>query len=290
MRLVLSNSICLTIGISLVPGSVVVLTRAAFTTRNINYGGATAFRSSVGSTTGGGAFLPSILSSSSSSSSSLSSSSTNNNEQPPSSDNYSSKQLVGLGMRSFQEGNVQGSIDYFDRADKMDASLRPYLWQRGISYYYMNRFQEGSDQFRNDVKVNPLDVEEIVWDIACTSRLMTSTKTNDGDAVVSLPPSNKMSLPPGRKDGRKIMGTVYSLFRGDGLTEQDLATAGHSGSPSDEFYSLFYLSLFCESRGETGKAENYMRSAVKSSYSQGRGAGDYMTSVAKVHSTLRGWN
>ena len=61
-------------------------------------------------------------------------------------------------------------------------------------------------------------------------------------------------------------------------------------SASDEFYSLFYLGLWCEAKGENTKAESYMRSAVKSSYSQGFGSNDYMTSVAKVHCKTRGWS
>lgn len=60
------------------------------------------------------------------------------------------------GMQRFRQADVDGSIALFDQAEKLDSSLRPFLWQRGISYYYANRFQEGSDQFRYDVRVNPL--------------------------------------------------------------------------------------------------------------------------------------
>mmetsp|Transcript_15088 Transcript_15088/g.17564 ORF Transcript_15088/g.17564 Transcript_15088/m.17564 type:complete len:210 (+) Transcript_15088:140-769(+) len=130
------------------------------------------------------------------------------------------RQLVQLGMKYFQVADIDESIKLFDKADKAvpDGSLTPYLWQRGISLYYADRFQEGSDQFRYDVKVNPLDVEEIVWDIACQHR-----SNNAGNSV------NKLSLPPGKTDRRKIMGTVYSLYRGDGATEHDLVNAGHVG-------------------------------------------------------------
>ena len=107
-------------------------------------------------------------------------------------------------------------------------------------------------QFRKDVKVNPLDVEEIVWDIASQSRL------NPAD----IPPKNMLSLPKGKTDSRRIMvscpqryfedhsamcyvsprvcvdldspirlfrkATVLSLFQGN-ATEADLAAAGHNG-------------------------------------------------------------
>ena len=194
----------------------------------------------------------------------------------------SPRQLVSEGMKAFREGKVQESIVLFDRADQAavpSGSLRPFLWQRGISYYYTDDFEKGSRQFRYDVQVNPLDVEEIVWDIACLARLHPDT----------WPPASIMSLPTGKQDRRRIMSTVYSLFRGE-ASERDLALAGHSGSNvSDEFYSLFYLGLYCESRGEAFKAENYMKAAVATKYATSIGAGDYMTSCARVHCRIRGW-
>ena len=60
-------------------------------------------------------------------------------------------------------------------------------------------------------------------------------------------------------------------------------------SIADEFYSLFYLGLFCESRGENTKAATYMRQAVKTEYAKNQGRGDYMTSCARIHCKLRGW-
>ena len=181
-----------------------------------------------------------------------------NNNNNNNGNTVSPRQLVQQGMQKFVNGNVEDSIKIFDLADASvpDGSLKPFLWQRGISYYYTDRFQEGSDQFKYDVKVNPLDVEEIVWDICCLARMHPED---------SFPPSDKMSLPKGKTDRRKIMvrlntillfhimtalmksflspsklfslylkknynqGVVYSLFRGDGATEHDLAKAGHDG-------------------------------------------------------------
>jgi hypothetical protein len=189
-------------------------------------------------------------------------------------------------MQSFRDGYVSTSLQYFDRANAMvaDNKLTPYLWQRGISYYYLDKFQEGHAQFSLDVKVNPLDVEEIVWDIACLARMM-----DNGDKK-NFPVENQMSLPTGKKDRRRIMSTVYSLFRNDGATEYDLRKAGHdSGNISDEFYSLFYLGLYCEIRGEESKAKMYMTMAERSEYATGVGSGDYMSACARVHCKLRGW-
>jgi hypothetical protein len=60
-------------------------------------------------------------------------------------------------------------------------------------------------------------------------------------------------------------------------------------SPTEEFYSLFYLGLFNEARGETAKAESYMKAAVRSTYAKAVGSRDYMVDCAKVHCQLRHW-
>jgi len=120
-----------------------------------------------------------------------------------SSDPNQARKLVFQGMEAFRKGNVNESIDLFDKADALrpDGSLHPYLWQRGLSLYYADRFQEASDQFRADVAVNPNDVEEIVWDIASLLRIQPD----------DFPPPNRMSLPPGRQDRRRIMVRIRDV-------------------------------------------------------------------------------
>jgi hypothetical protein len=51
---------------------------------------------------------------------------------------------------------------------------------------------------------------------------------------------------------------------------------------TDEFYSLFYLGLFAEVRGEPEKAQAYMKRAVQTEYANFMGRGDYMTACARV--------
>jgi hypothetical protein len=66
-------------------------------------------------------------------------------------------------MELFRQGDISGSIEKFNASVPPGVS-KPYLWQRGISFYYYVEFQQGSQQFRDDVERSPLDVEEIVWD------------------------------------------------------------------------------------------------------------------------------
>lgn len=49
----------------------------------------------------------------------------------------------------FRQGDVQGSIEYFDEALAIGGTkIEPYLWQRGLSLYYAGKYKEGADQFR----------------------------------------------------------------------------------------------------------------------------------------------
>lgn len=214
-------------------------------------------------------------------------------------DSMTPRDLVSTGMNKFKEGDLEGSISYFDAAERKNNQFSPYLWQRGISYYYLDEFEKGSKQFKLDVSVNPLDVEEIVWDIACLSRKLNSSaqpsSSSSPSKVEFVEKSDMMSLPKGLKDRRKIMGTVYALFRGEnGITEEDLAMMGSKGngnsSDSDEFYSLFYLGLYNEAvMNDAAKAQYYMKAAANSKYATGFGSRDYMSICAKVHCRLRHW-
>ena len=66
-------------------------------------------------------------------------------------DKMQPRQLVSLGMKTFSESRVQDSIELFDRADEAvpNGSLTPFLWQRGISLYYADQFEAGSNQVGN---------------------------------------------------------------------------------------------------------------------------------------------
>lgn len=114
------------------------------------------------------------------------------------------RQYIQEGMESFRNGDIPKSIEYFNAAEQNDRSITPYLWQRGLSYYYNQQYEKASQQFRVDVSVNPYDVEEIVWDIASQLQYIRRQKPDQiSEAIV--PTLNLLSLPPGSKDRRKIM-------------------------------------------------------------------------------------
>ncbi|KAG8052256.1 hypothetical protein GUJ93_ZPchr0001g32348 [Zizania palustris] len=49
---------------------------------------------------------------------------------------------VRRGMQLFKQGDVAGSVAEFDQAIELDQRQKQYLWQRGLSLYYLDRFEE----------------------------------------------------------------------------------------------------------------------------------------------------
>src|SRR5919108_5438019 len=78
---------------------------------------------------------------------------------------------VRRGMAYFKLGKILAAIADFDRAEHLNPALTPYLWQRGIAYYYVERFADGAKQFEIDLTVNGHDVEETVWRYLCQAQM-----------------------------------------------------------------------------------------------------------------------
>ena len=184
------------------------------------------------------------------------------------------------GMKAFAENDVDGSIRLFDSAISQSPSSKPYLWQRGLSLYYVDRFADGAEQFAADVAVNPNDTEEQIWHLLCLAQI----KEGGLDAARPL----KLTV---GTDRRPVMRAVQKLFlSGDAADEQALAALAKSGDVGSRFYASLYLSLYAESLGDAATAKTRMREAIGTDYAKGVGAGDYMVQLARVAIKRRGWD
>ncbi len=135
---------------------------------------------------------------------------------------FDPKAYIRRGMVNFKLALVDQSIQDFDRAEKLDPSLSPYLWQRGLSYYYAERFEEGAAQFELDLTVNAQDVEETVWRYLCIARLKGVTQA-------------RQELLSVRNDPRPVMGGIYELFAGN-CTPDDVLKLGNKDGRRGKFY------------------------------------------------------
>ncbi|CAI9103468.1 OLC1v1001950C1 [Oldenlandia corymbosa var. corymbosa] len=180
---------------------------------------------------------------------------------------------IRRGMLLFRQGDVLGSLVEFDKAIELDPRQKAYLWQRGLSLYYLDRFEEGAEQFRLDVAQNPNDTEESIWCFLCEAQLY------------GVDEARRKFLEVGR-DPRPFMREAYNMFK-DGGDPEKLVAAFSAGRDNEVFYSSLYAGLYYESQNESDAAKHHIVAACQSPY--GARSDDYMASLAKVHCLCRNW-
>jgi tetratricopeptide (TPR) repeat protein len=178
---------------------------------------------------------------------------------------------IQRGMVYFKLGSITAAIGDFARAEHLNPALTPYLWQRGLAYYYADRFADGAKQFEVDLTVNGHDVEETVWRYLCQAQVQGVSAA-------------RASLLPMRHDSRPVMAWVYKLFAGECDAETVLAQHRDAGR-RERFYSALYVGLYAEAERDAARARQYITQAAEMQV-----VDDYMGWVALVHQRLRGWD
>jgi len=185
--------------------------------------------------------------------------------------------LVRIVMRKFENGDVEGSLTDFDEALRVKPSIRPYLWQRGLSLYYVGSEEalaEGAHQFRDDVAVNPNDTEEAIWAFLCEAKLKGYEAARNDFLLVG-------------RDSRPVMRAAYEAFRTGSDPSTILEAAGGDTIGHAAFYARLYVALWNEAHGMADDAKSAMLDSLQTRYAQS--SGDYMASLANVHARRRGW-
>ena len=187
--------------------------------------------------------------------------------------------LHSRGVKRFFKGDIEGSVSDFDEVITLSPKRDARHWQRGISYYYAGKYQEGKEQFERHQTVNPEDVENAVWHFICSVRA-------PGGSVESA----RKNLIPISKDQRVPMKEVHALFAGTGTAEAVLAAAKKVGNPKSSedakrayMYAHLYLALFYEATGKT----DLMKKHINLAANEYRYERHYMGTVAVVHAQLR---
>jgi len=186
-------------------------------------------------------------------------------------DPHNPQSYIQRGMVYFKLGSITAAIGDFDRAEHLNPALTPYLWQRGLAYYYAERFADGAKQFEVDLTVNGHDVEETVWRYLC-------------QAQVQGAPAARASLLPVRHDARPVMAWVYKLFAGV-CDAETVLTHHRDAGRHDRFYSALYVGLYSEAERDAARARQHITQAAEMQV-----VDDYMGWVALVHQRLRGWD
>ena len=127
------------------------------------------------------------------------------------------RHLPGAGAARFRLGDIDGRSRDFDKYIELKPGAKISHWQRGISYYYAGRYDDGRRQFEGYQDFDSNDVENAVWRFMCMAR-------EDG-----IDKARKEMLKIG-DDSRVPMRQVYDIFKGD-LKPDDVFAAAKAGEP-----------------------------------------------------------
>lgn len=180
-----------------------------------------------------------------------------------------------LGDNSFFVGDFETCIAAYDQAIKLDASLEPQLWQRGLAQFYAGRFEEGVQQFETHQTVNSQDVENAVWHVLCQAKISSLEAAREKMIAID-------------SDARVPMREVFEMFAGRIKPEDVMAAAESTAWVSDtrlqQYYGHLYVGLYQELIGETTASMKSMQAAVDVCPFP---RGNFMGEVARVHLASR---
>lgn len=179
------------------------------------------------------------------------------------------------GTKHFFAGRIKESLQDWDRVVKLVPNQAPHHWQRGISLYYADRYEDGVAQFESHQTVNGRDVENAVWHFLCAVRAK-------GGSVKKA----REKIYPFAGDSRVPLKEVHALFKGTGKPEAVLAAAKEQSDPGNLrnhlCYAHLYLGLYFEALGNKKKSAGHMKKAAVD-YKMDH----YMGRVAQIHFKLR---
>jgi tetratricopeptide (TPR) repeat protein len=180
---------------------------------------------------------------------------------------FDPRMYICRGMIYFKLGRLLESLQDFNKAEELNPQLTPYLWQRGITYYYLGKYAKGARQFELDLSVNSQDVEETLWHYLCIAQLENFSTA--GECLLSV----KYDLP-------LFMRQIYNLFAGKFSVESLLYTI-KTTNIRDLFYLNLYVGLYYEAQRDQKNSLFYINRAIDCKIN------DYMWYLACFHQQLR---
>ncbi len=181
----------------------------------------------------------------------------------------------------FAAGDITQSIAAYDEVVRLDPSYEPRLWQRGLAYYYAEKFEEGVKQFETHQTVNSQDVENAVWHLLCAARI------SDVDQA-------REKLIPITGDERVPMSQIYEMFAGrispeDVLRRAEKITVGVKQDSPQQKMQLYYAHLYTGLYHEMLKdAKSTISSLEAAEQVNPYGKANFMGQVARIHLMKRG--
>ncbi len=175
---------------------------------------------------------------------------------------------ISRGMLYFKLGRLIESLKDFNKAEQLNPQLTPYLWQRGLTYYYLKKYAKAARQFELSLSIHSQDIEITLWFFLCIAQL------EDFDSA------QKNCLLKVKDDARPYMYHIYSVFAGKYQIDSLTNVNGHCDR-YHLFYTNFYGGLYYEVQKNPTQSVSLIDKAINYDIS------DYMWHVARIHQNLR---
>jgi lipoprotein NlpI len=173
--------------------------------------------------------------------------------------------VLDRAVADFENGRVAEAAAGFDNVVTIVPLLAPRLWQRGVTLFYAQRYDDCRAQWEVTVKAYPEDVENAAWHYACVAKLESPARA-------------RAALLPVAGDTRVPMKEIYEMLRG--ATSPDAVLKAAGATPAGQFYAQFYTGLYFDANGDRARALQAMTAASAERFAA---AGGYMHAAAKVH-------
>lgn len=146
-------------------------------------------------------------------------------------------------------GDCEAALEWFDKYSASNPESIPHLWQRGITLYFLGRFDDAAKQFEVHRDVNPNDVENAAWHYLCVSRAESVEKADE-------------LLLPAPNDPRPTMEEVMEMFRSgntaDVVKKMETFDKRTRIGAAAWFYGRFYLAMYADAQGRPKDAKQFM--------------------------------
>ena len=182
---------------------------------------------------------------------------------------------IKRGMLHFKLGRLTDSLKDFNKAEELNPQLTPYLWQRGLTYYYLGKYAKAARQFELHLSIQSQDIHNTLWFFLAMAQLEDIYMARD----CLLPVGDNID---------SYMQNIYLAFAG----RYNLNNLIHLNDDFDRiknmpmgdryhlFYTNFYAGLYCDVIGDKNKSAFLIDKAINYPIE------DYMWYVACTHQSL----
>ncbi|HIK37410.1 MAG: hypothetical protein NZ901_11640 [Geminocystis sp.] len=176
---------------------------------------------------------------------------------------FSPRLYIQRGMIHFKLALLKESLRDFNKAEELNPQITPYLWQRGLTYYYLGKYAKAYRQFELVHTVSRQNIEDSLWIYLSMAKLEGAEEA-------------RKYLPAIKRDSRAFMRQIYQVYAG--MTDvKTLLNHTNDEDKKNLFFRYLYAGLYQFVHQDEVGANNHISRALDCKIE------NYMWYLARVH-------